>query len=628
VRAVALSCVLAIVVFGLVEGGGSPSPSAEPTVQAFLLAWNSGQYKAAAALTTGNQPAVAQELSGIYHQLDAADLSLSLGRISQRGRTASADFDASFDLGRGGLPWTYQGHFMLRRVNSSWRVVWTPAVVVPGLHSGDRLAVLTTVPRRAQVLNATGGSLEQPSPVYIVGVRPDRLRHPGRTAGELARATGLTGLASQVLGQIQAAPSASFLELVRLPPAGYRRLSSRLRRIPGLIVRQARMRLFDSIAPAISGSVGTETAKILLSDGVPYRPGTTVGISGLQAAFQTRLAGTPTTEVVVQDAATGRQVAVLKRWAGSAGDTVKTTIDPATQLAADNVLSSLPESAAIVAIRPGGGQILALAEHRAGGMPAVNALSGQYQPGQTFTIVSTAALLNKGFSASTAIPCDASERVGDENFLNDPAEPNLGQAPLFSTDFAHACGTAFASVSLNLTASELRSEADKGFGIGAPWQLTGEPGAFAGSMQSASGYGQLAADSIGTGTVRVSPLDMALAAGVVQSGTWHQPTLVTSPPDPGLKPRVLAAQVDSQLQGLMRATVRNGAARAANVAGSDVYGQVGSAPLGQARKGLRATWFVGYYANIAFAVLIFTKSSDISAAPLAGQFVSALRSGS
>lgn len=627
VRAVALACVLVLGI-SLVLGGGSPSPSAEPTVQAFLLAWESGQYRAAAALTTGNQAVVAGELADTYSQLDADDLALSMSGIRQSGGTATAEFDAAFDLGRGGLPWTYQGHFALRRVSTSWRVVWSPAVIVPGLKSDDRLAVLTTVPQRAQILGATGKSLAPASPVYVVGVRPGRLRSAGTTAADLARVTGLDGLANQVLGEIQAAPSASFLELVKLRPASYRRLRRRLGRIPGLIVRQASMRLFDSIAPAITGSVGTETSGVLLADGVPYRPGTTVGTAGLQEAFQSRLAGTATTQVVVQDAATGRQVAVLKRWPGSPGSTVQTTIDPATQRAADSVLSSVPEAAAIVATRPGGGQILAVAQHDASGMPAVNALTGQYQPGQAFTIISTAALLDNGVSTSTPTPCNISNRVGNESFLNDPAEPDLGQQPLFSTDFAHACGTAFVGLSLNLTAKDLADAAGKGFGIGAGWQLTGEPGAFSGSMQAPVGYAQLAADSIGTGTVRVSPLDMALAAGAVQSGTWHQPLLVTRPPDPGLKPRTLGAEVDSQLQGLMRAAVQNGSGKAADVSGSAVYGQVGSAPLGPGSKGLRATWFVGYYSDVSFAILIFAKSANVSAAPLAGQFVNALKSGS
>ena len=37
---------------------------------------------------------------------------------------------------------------------------------------------------------------------------------------------------------------------------------------------------------------------------------------------------------------------------------------------------------------------------------------------------------------------------------------------------------------------------------------------------------------IGTGDVLVSPLGMALAASVVDSGSWHAPSLVTGMADP------------------------------------------------------------------------------------------------
>ncbi len=126
--------------------------------------------------------------------------------------------------------------------------------------------------------------------------------------------------------------------------------------------------------------------------------------------------------------------------------------------------------------------------------------------------------------------------------------------------------------------------------------------------------------------MRVSPLDMALAAGVVQSGSWHPPLLVTDPPDPGLRPRAaFGLQVVSRLRSLMRGVVRNGAGKAAGSRGSVVYGQVGSAPAG---KRLRANWFVGYYSDVAFAVLVLARSASVPAAPLAGRFVRALRSGS
>jgi cell division protein FtsI/penicillin-binding protein 2 len=586
-------------------------------VQAFLLDWENGQYGAAATLTTGAPVRVAAALQDSYTDVGAADISLGMVGVNQHGDTATAQFSASVDLGRGGSPWDYQGSFDLRRVGSGWKIAWSPAVIVPGLRPGLRLAVVGTMPQRAQLLDAQGVSLAPLSLVYTVGVIPGELKNPGKTASALARATGLAS--SQVLSWITEAPGAGFLELVRFSPAGYHKLSRRLSRVPGLIIERQRLRLFGSIAGAVTGDVGSEAAGLLQVDGIPYRPGTTVGLSGLQQSFQRTLVGSPTTEVVTENAA-GHVISVLKRWSGHSGSNVTTTIDASVQTAANRALQAASGSAAIVAVSPTTGHLLAVAERTTGGTPSIDPLAGRYPPGQAFTIVSTAALLNTGLiGVNTPIPCGASNPVGGENFTNDPPVPNQGT---FKADFANACATAFAGLSLRLSAKELQSAA-AGFGLGKAWQLP--LSAFAGTMQTPTNQAELAEDSVGTGSVQVSPLDMAITAAVVQSGTWHPPSLVTNPPDPGLTPTVpFGTQVVSALQTLMRSTVTSGAGQAANVGTAPVYGQVGSAPDGSG--GLHAAWFVGFQGNVAFAVLELTRSAGTSAAPLAGRFLSELQS--
>ncbi len=605
--------IVGVIAYGLVKGG---TPSAEPTVQAFLLAWENGQYKTAAALTTGQRPVVATALSDAYTQLDAAGLVLEMKHITQHGATATASFRATVDLGSSGLSWSYQGTFDLRADSSGWRIQWRPSVIVPGLAPGDRLAVLATMPGRAEIEDSVGHPLTIPSPVYAIGVRPGSLRSPQQTATGLAAVTGLDE--NQIYGQIVAAPSDPFLPLLQLPPATYAAWQRKLSRIPGVSVERRFERLFDSIVPAVTGSVGTETTPLLQQDGVPYRPGATVGLSGLQLAYQRTLTGSPTTEVVLQDSG-GHQLRILRRWQGTAGVPVQTTINSRVQLAADAAVAHQPGSAAIVAIAPGSGRVLAVAAHRVAGMPAIDPLAGQYQPGQSFTIVSTAALLQSGFDPASRIPCRAVNSVGGQSFSNQPVEADLGAQPPFTVDFAHACGTAFVGLSLQLTAKGL-SDAAAAFGIGAGWQL--KVPATSGTIGSPAGYGPVAATSVGGGGVRVSPLDMALAAGLVQSGAWYPPTLVTSPPDPGLRPRrAFAPQVVASLRGLMRATVTTGAGQAANLPGSPVYGQVGTTAPGTAGKGLGSAWFVGYRGGIAFAVIEYTRSPDVTAAALAGTFL-------
>src|SRR5258705_327263 len=171
IRIGSLVCAAVVVIIAGVTGVGQSDPSVAASVKDFLLAWESGNYSAAAALTTGRPDSVIQSLRSSYSQLGAQGLVLGMGPITVQGSTAKAYFNASIDLGRGGPPWTYQGHFTLRRHGNGWLVEWSPAVIVPGLGAGDRLAVLTTVPARRPLLDSSGKSLIPPSPTVEVGVR-------------------------------------------------------------------------------------------------------------------------------------------------------------------------------------------------------------------------------------------------------------------------------------------------------------------------------------------------------------------------------------------------------------------------------------------------------------------------
>ncbi len=620
VRVSALAVVAALVGVGLARPGIS---SAEPTVAQFLLAWESRHYLAAARLTTGDPQVVAAALASAYQRLDASNVSMSIRGVSQRGRAARAGFEADIDLSGSGLLWTYTGGFALRDASEGWRVVWSPSVIVPGMTDKEQLAVVNQFYPRSQITDSAGQSLILPSKVFQIGVYPGTLTAPAKTAAGLSAVTKIP--ADQIEGQIEENPQSDFLELITYTPAEYATQRQALSAIPGLQVRQVTERLFDTIAPDIVGTVGTESASVLRTEGVEYRPGTTVGLSGLEATFQRQLIGTPRTDVVLQQS--GTAAVDLKTWPGAPGMPVRTTLDSGVQLAADQALGQLPASAAIVAVQASTGKVLAVASHKAGGMPALDALAGQYEPGQAFTIISSAALLSTGhLTPSDPVPCPPSNSVDGTVFTNDPPEPDLGSTPSFQVDFSHACATAFAGgLSLMLAPSDL-AKASNAFGIGG-WELPVST-YFAGQTGQPAGEGALAADMIGTGGVRVSPLGMALAAAVVASGRWHSPSLVWGMTDPGAAPRVVESdQVLAALSSLMQSVMRTPQNRVANV-GGNVGGQTGSAPFGPGQ--LRSNWFVGYQGDIAFAVIQLSSATGApaaSAVPLAAAFLRNLRAG-
>jgi cell division protein FtsI/penicillin-binding protein 2 len=593
--------------------GGTASP--EPTVQAFLLDWQLGKYAQAAALTTGNDGQVVSQLTAAYTDLDATNTFLALNSVTQHADTAVATFKVTVDLAQTGQQWSYIGRLSLAVRNGRWLIDWAPSVVNPSLGPGDRLAVLTSYSPRAPVEDSAGQPLLSSSTDYHVGVYPGRLSNMARTAAEFSQITGLSE--QQVLGQIRAAPPRQFLSLLTLDPASpqFQEIWSRLVKVPGLSSQRKTERLFGSADPEVAGTIGTEDSSELRAEGAAYQPGQTVGLSGLEETYQDSLAGTPSTSIVVVNAA-GQTVATLSTVAGQAGTPVRTTIDSHAQAAAAAALAAQHNSGEIVAVDSSTGEIRALASHQAGSVPLPpgGALNARLEPGMAFSIVSAAALLSSGVSANQRLFCQNVASVGGQTFTY---QPGLPSAATFASDFAAGCGTAFATMSLRLKPRQLMA-VEQAFGIGTDWRLPVQ--AFSGSAAPVSSQADVASQAIGTGGVLVSPLGMAMVAAEVAAGTGRAPVLIATDPPSTWRAPLSGAKL-GQLRQVMRQAVRSGSAHAANVPGQPVYGQAGVV-----RTGAHAwlSWFVGYRGNLAVSVIETGTTPAQAAAALAGTFLKAV----
>lgn len=609
--AAALIVVVGFVTIGLASGFGAES-SAEPTVKSFLLAWQQQQYRAAAALTSGAKDQVTAQLQAAFTDLDATQMFLSMGRIVQHDHSAVADFTATLNLAEGGHQWTYQGKLALREVGGAWVVQWQPSVINPALGPGDRLAVRTGYGPRAPLLDAEGKPMLAQSTVYAIGVTPGKLANPKHTASLIGQVTQLDG--QQLFGQIAAAPPRQFMSLLKLSPADYANLQPKLRKIPGIEIQRLRERLFEPVADAPVGAVGAENSAALLAQGATYQSGATIGISGLEQAYQRTLAGTAGTEVTVVDSS-GRTVATLASWPGTPGTPVRTTIKGSVQQAASAALQARPGSSGeIIAVDAADGNILAAAEHEVTGqpLPPGGAFNARVVPGMAFSIISTAALLNAGVSIDKVVPCEPVENVGGQMFTNGSSRASAGQP--FSAVFAEGCSVEFANLSMLLNGADLDSAA-RSFGVGYDWHLPVQ--AFSGSQASGQAGASLAAEMIGQGQVRMSPLAMAVVAAEVDSGIGRAPALVAGGPAATWSSS-LSADSLAKLRVLMRKAVKTGTARAADIPGQQVYGQ-GS--VVKTSPGHWTSWFVGYRGNVAFTVLETATSPRQAAAALAASFL-------
>jgi cell division protein FtsI/penicillin-binding protein 2 len=346
----------------------------------------------------------------------------------------------------------------------------------------------------------------------------------------------------------------------------------------------------DPDLSTIAGTVGEATSEQAAALGAPYRAGDTVGQSGLQAAFERRLAGEPASELRVVDGG-GAVVETLLQTPGGPPQPVQTGIDPRVQQLAGRALQGVTQPAALVAIHAPSGEVRAVVSRPALGFP--RAMQGRYPPGSTFKIVTTAAALASGQSPDGSVPCPPEVVVGGRRFVNAEGEA-LGPIP-FRTAFFRSCNTAFIDVATALPADAVGAAAAtfgfEGYDLPVP--------AFSGRFPPPEGIVERAAAAIGQARVEASPLHMASVAAGVSSGTWKAPRLVRSAPGPEHP-----LPVAPTLRELMRLVVTSGTGTAANVAGPPVHGKTGTAEFGTRQPPQTHAWFVGFRGDLALAVLV------------------------
>ncbi|TDE36076.1 penicillin-binding transpeptidase domain-containing protein [Actinomadura sp. 6K520] len=620
-RAVALT-VSGALVAGMTTGCWAER-SAMPAVRDFLIAWQVGNFEAAAGNTVGvDRQEVADALSRVGRQLDAASLRLSLGtgvsdsdvaQIVQNGDEADARFTVKIDLGENGQPWEYPGLMRLKRVGGKWKVVWSPSIIHTSLKPGQRLAVVTEGPKRAAITDTHGRSLVRKVGAYDVGVFPGQLADPKKTLDLLAEQAKFDGGrrldAERLLGRVRSAPPQDFLPLLTLQVPAHNALVQRLTAVPGLKFNGVQAPIAPAYAPELVGTLGPATADRLQQVGAPYQPGDTIGVSGIQLLQQRRLAGTPTVRVVAQDES-GENTKELRSWDGQPPQEVQTTLDPSYQRKADKALTGLPYPASMVVVRPSTGEVLAVSNHGTGGTNL--AFEGEYPPGLTFGIVSAEALFSgAGMSQSSETTCPGSVTVGGKTFTNQPRGDST-----FANHFAASCKTTLAQLHTKLDARTLVNAAAQ-LGIGQEWGLSVP--AFTGSVPAPADDGEKAAAMIGEGNVQVSPLTMALVAAAAQNGTWKPPYVlkdipktIQAPPPQNLKSESIVS-----LKKVLGRTASHGNARGARVSGD----LVGVAALAEYRDGSRnksVSWFVGSVGDRAFAIAV---EGRVNTSKLAADFL-------
>jgi cell division protein FtsI/penicillin-binding protein 2 len=593
---------------------GRTGPSPEDAANRFLAAWSRGDDRSAAGLTDRPKEAAAS-LEANRRGLDGASLRARLLDLTEEEDAARARTELAWEVPGIGR-FAYRSSLSLRLRDDEWVVAWSEQTVHPRLEDDtQRLGTTRSQAQRGDILDHDGRAIVRPRTVYRVGLARDKVDDVGASARALADVVDVD--AGDLARALRGAGPQQFVEAITLREADYERDKDALEDVPGALAVRGEAPLAESrgFARALLGTVGPATAEQLEQLGDERGPGDEVGQSGLQARYEQMLGGAATREVVIR--AGGVPTDTLLTREGRPGRPLRTTLDIDAQRAAEEALGDRSDEAALVAVQPSTGDILAVA-NRPADSSYDRALEGRYPPGSTFKIVTTAALLRDGLRPDEVVDCPRTITVGGRSFKN--FEGGAAGAVPFAQDFAQSCNTAFVSLTERLPADAL-GRAGRDFGLGERLEL-GMPAAEA-EVPPGRDIVARAAAMIGQDRILASPLSLAGVAATVAEGRWRAPRLLAGDEERS-GPRLEAAELDT-LRALTRDVITEGTGTALASIPGDVHGKSGTAEYGGGDPPPTHAWFVAYRDDVAIAVLVENgRSGGSVAAPLAARFFDAL----
>lgn len=622
VRSIASVTVATALLFTATGCFGPSRPSPQDAATALATAISSGDFSAVPLTASAGQvPGQLEDaLAGLEDHEATATVDAAEVDDEDQDR-ATARLTTAWDLD--GADWSYstQAQLVWDGEAQQWLVDLRPDDVVAGLATGGTVSVSSAPAERGAILDTAGEELMMERDVAVLGLDKSRLQAEDAASDTEpdveARAAALAESAAAVaevagvdveafVARAEAAGDSAFVQAITVRNNGDTEIpSDRLAEIPGgrVLEDTAVLAPTRSFARDVLGTYGEPDAdQIEASDG-ELTAGVAVGLTGLQADWDERLAGTPGTAVTITNPGQAEEAgeSVVFSTDPVPGQDVASTLDRDVQAEAEAVVAASDVPAGLVAIRPSDGQVLAAASSPEGWPVAV---SGSYAPGSTFKVVTALALLRSGLAPQDTVQCPDTLTVNGMVVGNYDGYPDasVGEIP-FAEAFAESCNTVFVGAHDTVTSAD-EAEAAAALGLASD-PVTGLGRAFLGSVPDDSTGTEHAANLFGQGVVEASPLGMATVAASVAAGHTVRPVFVSDPavdapppPETGI-----TAEEAEQLQSLMSGVVETGTAEMLqDVPGAPVLAKTGTAQFVADGEDLAHTWLVAIHGDLAVAL--------------------------
>jgi penicillin-binding protein 2 len=362
------------------------------------------------------------------------------------------------------------------------------------LASADRLRDIVQPPVRGEIVDDNGAPLISNASALVVSVNMSVLsEQPGNGRAELRTLAGLLGTTVAALEQ-KTRPCTAGIKPPCWAGSPYQpipvaqNVSQQVavqvledkRELPGITAQVQPVTQYaqpvGTDAAQLLGYLQPITASEVKKLGVPvtgFSGVDLVGQSGLEGQYDQQLRGTAGSDEVSVNAA-GQITGTIKHTAPKAGDDLVTSINTQLQVAVQNELASAiqrTEAEGNTKARTGAavvmtttGRIVAMASYPtynpavwSGGISTAQfnhifgtadaepildrATQGEYAPGSTWKVTSTAAAVQAGYPTSGQYNCPAATTIAGHSYANDGA-PNLGPMS-FRQALIVSCDTVF-----------------------------------------------------------------------------------------------------------------------------------------------------------------------------------------
>lgn len=418
--------------FPRIEPTATPiPPRSEPVAQAFLQAWEGGDYQAMYELLSSRAKAAIspQDFTERYRDVTAEatiiSVSTQIRSVLQKSDRAQVAYSLALETILVG-PIEAENIMTLSLEGDRWGIEWSPRLILPELGDTMLLHMIDRIPSRGNIYDREGRGLATEAVVVVVGVVPGRIEDEARLLAELGRITGLE--VEKIKAKYATARPDWFVPIEDIPAKTYEVNAHILDNLPGVELRQDYVRAYrpGGLAAHLIGYLGPiDQAELALWAARGYRGEERVGKAGLERwgeRYLTGRRGGVLTVITPQ----GDLVTTLKERPASPSRSIYSTIDRDFQEKVQAILGH--RVGAIVALDPTNGRILAIASYPTfdpnlfvtkmttdqwqallsdSSHPLLDrAIQGTYAPGSVFKIVPMAAALEEGdFTPDSTFKC-------------------------------------------------------------------------------------------------------------------------------------------------------------------------------------------------------------------------------